>query len=146
MLGHHRHAGETPFNETPFTLAGRCWPAYGGIWILSLKECCQSCTPLYRTFWIRCLKKFGADTALTKVGTLFQRPRLTTQKQTPWNGTLVPPTSESGLHLIHGVYKQTLWRHNVRPGTVLICLTIYTDATQWWQLLWLPPQRSGPTE
>ena len=32
MLAHHWHASETPFNGV--LLAGRCWPAYSGIWIL----------------------------------------------------------------------------------------------------------------
>ena len=33
MLGHHRPASETPFNGV--SLAGRWWPAFSGIWILS---------------------------------------------------------------------------------------------------------------
>ena len=32
MLGHHRHASETPFNCV--SLACQWWPAYSGIWIL----------------------------------------------------------------------------------------------------------------
>ena len=32
MLGHHLHASETPCGVS---LAGRWWPAYCGIWILS---------------------------------------------------------------------------------------------------------------
>ena len=47
MLGHHRPASETPCGVS---LAGRWWPAYCGIWILSsplinLKKSCQSWTP-----------------------------------------------------------------------------------------------------
>ena len=47
MLGHHQPASETPCGVS---LAGRWWPAYCGIWILSsplinLKKSCQSWTP-----------------------------------------------------------------------------------------------------
>ena len=34
IVGHHRLASETPLNGV--SLAGRCWPANSGIWILSL--------------------------------------------------------------------------------------------------------------
>ena len=59
MLGHHRHASETPFNGV--SLAGRRWPAYSGTWILpplikkkkKKKKRFQSWTPSDKTFWIR---------------------------------------------------------------------------------------------
>ena len=47
-LGHHRHASEMPFKGV--SLAGRWWPAFSDIWILSplkktKKKRCQSSDP-----------------------------------------------------------------------------------------------------
>ena len=43
------------------SLAGRCWPAFSGIWILSSLEnilsVLQSWTPSDKTFWIRAWKE-----------------------------------------------------------------------------------------
>ena len=35
MLGHHRHASETPFKFNGVSLAGRWWPAFISVWIIS---------------------------------------------------------------------------------------------------------------
>ena len=55
MLGHHRPAGETPFNGV--LLAGQWWPFYRIIWILCKKtknkKRCQSWTPSEKNFLIR---------------------------------------------------------------------------------------------
>ena len=65
MLGHNRHASETPLNGA--LLASRWWPVYSGIWILpplinlktkTQKKQGQSWTPSDKTFWIRACSRW----------------------------------------------------------------------------------------
>ena len=55
MLGHHRHASETPFQWR--SLAGRWWPAYSGVWILPPVYNTRACILLNITYsWHRTIK------------------------------------------------------------------------------------------